>query len=398
MRAFVLLAPVLVAALTACGGDEPAVIAEASASADTALINAEALRIGGFALGAAATEPWRDAWQLPAHVSHDLNDAQPLGSLVEGRVLEVRAYPGDRVREGQVLVVVHSHEMMDARQRLVAAQSGAISADSNLAVAEQAVGRAERLLAAKAIALAEVERTRAAFTSARATRDAAHAELERAEGYVKHLLGDGPTGDADEHAALVRAPFDGVVTTRDVMPGMVVLVGQPLVTVARDAALGVVLRLPEEAIAGVAVGEPVRFRVPAYPGRSFDARITRIAPVVDSTSRAVEIWARAAGESQRLLRAEMTADAELLGAGGAPTLSVPAEAVQLMEGDTVVVRGTRLGEGMLLEAVRVRLGRRTSQRAEILAGLVAGDSVVTRGAALAKAEILKRQGAGEGGH
>lgn len=395
MRAVALAA---LAALAACGGEESATTTEGPAAADTALISAEALRIGGFALGAAAVEPWRESWRLPAHVSYDPNDAQPLGSLVEGRVLEVRAYPGDRVREGDVLVVVHSHEMMDARQRLIAARGQAVSADSNLAVAVQAAGRSERLLAAKAIAVADVERARAAHTAAIATRDAAYAELDRAEGYVKHLLGDGPTGDADEHAALVRAPFDGVVTSRQALPGQVVLVGQPLVTVARDAGLGLVLQLPEEAIAAVSVGEPVRFTVPAYPGRVFDARITRIAPVVDSTSRAVELWARAAAGSQALLRAEMTADAELLGADGAPVLAVPAEAVQLMEGDTVVVKGTRLGEGMLLEAVRVSVGRRSSQRAEILAGLVAGDSVVTRGAALAKAEILKRQGAGSGDH
>ncbi|HRQ79160.1 MAG TPA: hypothetical protein PLY94_11235, partial [Gemmatimonadaceae bacterium] len=138
MRAFALLALV---SLAACGGAETAVTAEAEASADTALLNAEALRIGGFTLAAAAEEPWRDAWKLPAHVSHDPNDAQPLGSLVEGRVLEVRAYPGDRVREGDVLVVVHSHEMMDARQRLVAARGQSVSADSNLAVAAQAVAR-----------------------------------------------------------------------------------------------------------------------------------------------------------------------------------------------------------------------------------------------------------------
>ena len=395
MRALAVLALV---SLVACGDEQAAATAEADAAADTALIDAAALRIGGFVLAAADSAPWREAWQLPAHVSYDPNDAQPLGSIVEGRVLEVRAYPGDRVRAGDVLVVVHSHEMMDARQRLVAARSAATSADSNLAVAEQAVARGERLLAAKAIAVAEMERLRAARTAAAATRDAAHAERDRAEGYVKHLVGEGPTGDADEHAALVRAPFDGVVTGRAVMPGQVVLVGQELVTVARGAGLGIVLRLPEEAIAGVRVGEAVRFQVPAYPGRSFDARITRIAPAVDSTSRAVEAWARAAADAQSLLRAEMTADAELLGANGAPTLSVPAEAVQLFEGDTVVVTGMRLGEGMLLEAVRVRVGRRSSQRAEILAGLVPGDSVVTRGAAVAKAEILKRRSGGGGAH
>ncbi len=395
MRPVIALA---IVALAACGGEQAAATADAGTVADTALIDAAALRIGGFTLGVAEAAAWREAWQLPAHVSYDPNDAQPMGSIVEGRVLEVRVYPGDRVREGDVLVVVHSHEMMDARQRLVAARAAATSADSNLAVAEQAAARGERLLAAKAIALAEMERLRAARTAAVANRDAAHAELERAEGYVKHLVGEGPTGNADEHAALVRAPFDGVITGRAVMPGQVVLVGQELVTVARGAGLGVVLRLPEEAIAGVALGEALRFSVPAYPGRVFDARVTRIAPVVDSTSRAIEVWARAAADAQALLRAEMTADAELLGANGAAALSVPAEAVQLFEGDTVVVKGTRLGEGMLLEVLRVRVGRRTSQRAEILAGLAAGDSVVTRGAAVAKAEILKRRSGGGADH
>jgi cobalt-zinc-cadmium efflux system membrane fusion protein len=167
---------------------------------------------------------------------------------------------------------------------------------------------------------------------------------------------------------------------------------------ARDASLGVLVRLPEEALAAVGQGEAIRFSVPAYPGRFFDARVTRISPVVDSVSRAIELWARASGDAQRMLRAEMTADAEMLGVGSATALSVPAEAVQLFEGDTVVIRGTRLGEGMLLEALRVRIGRRTSLRAEILDGLSAGDSVVTRGAAVAKAEILKRRSGVEGGH
>jgi multidrug efflux pump subunit AcrA (membrane-fusion protein) len=116
-------------------------------------------------------------------------------------------------------------------------------------------------------------------------------------------------------------------------------------------------------------------------------------------SRAIEVWASARADAQRLLRAEMTADAELLGAASTRALSVPAEAIQLFEGDTVVVLGTRLGEGLLLEARRVRIGRRTSLRAEILAGVAVGDSVVVGGAAVGKAEILKRKSGGEeGGH
>jgi cobalt-zinc-cadmium efflux system membrane fusion protein len=398
MRSFPLVL-LTIAALgaTACGG-EAAPEAEAAVTADTALLSSESLRIGGFELAAATEEPWRDAWQLAARVTLDPASTQPLGSIVEGRVLEVRVFPGDRVRAGDVLVAVHSHEVMDARQQLVAARAGATSADSAATTAESAAARAERLLAAKAISLGEVERTRAARTAALGARDAARAEYERAVAFLDHLVGSGTPPGTDEHAALLRAPFDGVVTGREVQPGQVVLVGQPLVAVARDAALGVLMRLPEEASAEVAVGAPVRFTVPAFAGRIFEARVTRVAPVVDSMSRAIEVFARATGDAQRALRAEMTADAELLGNGSSKALSVPAMSVQVMEGDTVVIRATRLGEGMLLEAVSVRLGRRTSLRMEILGGIVSGDSVLAKGAAVGKSEILRRQSGGEGGH
>jgi len=398
MRSFpIVLLTIAALGATACGG-EAAPEAEAAVTADTALLSSESLRIGGFELVAATEEPWRDAWQLAARVTLDPASTQPLGSIVEGRVLEVRVFPGDRVRAGDVLVAVHSHEVMDARQQLVAARAGATSADSAATTAESAAARAERLLAAKAISLGEVERTRAARTAALGARDAARAEYERAVAFLDHLVGSGTPPGTDEHAALLRAPFDGVVTGREVQPGQVVLVGQPLVAVARDAALGVLMRLPEEASAEVAVGAPVRFTVPAFAGRIFEARVTRVAPVVDSMSRAIEVFARATGDAQRALRAEMTADAELLGSGSSKALSVPAMSVQVMEGDTVVIRATRLGEGMLLEAVPVRLGRRTSLRMEILGGIVSGDSVLAKGAAVGKSEILRRQSGGEGGH
>lgn len=383
--------------VTACGGEATPETA-ADVVADTALLSSEMVRIGGFELAAATEQPWRDAWQLAARVTLDPASTQPLGSVVEGRVLEVRVFPGDRVRAGDVLVAVHSHEVMAARQQLVAARAGATSADSAATTAESAAARAERLLAAKAVSVAEVERARAARTAALGARDAARAEYERAVAFLDHLVGSGTPPGIDEHAALLRAPFDGVVTGREVQPGQVVLVGQPLVSVARDAALGVLMRLPEEASSDVAVGAPVRFTVPAFAGRVFDARVTRVAPVVDSMSRAIEVFARATGDAQRALRAEMTADAELLGNGSVRALSVPSMSVQVMEGDTVVIRATRLGEGMLLEAVPVRVGRRTSLRMEILAGLVAGDSVLAKGAAVGKSEILRRQGGGEGGH
>lgn len=394
IAALALAAPLLT--LLACGTADEVAPADAVV-ADTALLSADAVAIGQFELAGVTEAEWRDSWHVPARVSLDPAATQPLGSIVEGRVLEIKVFPGDRVRAGEIVAVIHSHEVMDARQQLSAARAATVTADSAAAVAQAAAGRAERLLAARAVSQSELERSRAASTAANAARDAAHAELERATAFVDHLVGPGTPPGMEEHAALIRSPFDGVVTGRDAQPGQVVLVGQPLVTVAREGQLGVVLRLPEEAVASVAMGVPVRFSVPAYPGRTFEARVSRIAPVVDSLSRAIEVWAAVRGDGQRLLRAEMTADAELLGAAGAKVLAVPMGSVQVMEGDTVVVLGTRLGEGLLLEARPVRVGRRTSLLAEILGGLAKGDSVLSAGAAIGKAEILKRRAGGEGG-
>ena len=396
MKHFPLVA-LLASAALACGGDA-ATDDHSDVVADTALLSADAVRIGGFTLAAASEEPWGESWRLPGRLTMDPNAQQPLGSLVEGRIIDVTVLPGDRVHEGQVLVAIHSHEVMSARQELAAARAGVTTADSAAAVAVNAAARGERLYAAKAIALGELERLRAARVAAEGARDAAHAELERADGFLEHLVGTGARREDYEHAALLRAPFDGIITGRDVQPGQVVLVGQPLVTIARDAGLGVLMHLPEEGAASVRAGAVVRLTVPALGAKVLDARVARVAPVVDSLSRAIHVWARIESASALGLRAEMSADAEIIASGGARTLSVPAAAVQVFEGDTVVIRATRLGEGMLLEAAPVRVGRQNTLRAEILAGLAAGDSVLNQGAAVGKGEIVKRRSGGDGGH
>jgi multidrug efflux pump subunit AcrA (membrane-fusion protein) len=88
----------------------------------------------------------------------------------------------------------------------------------------------------------------------------------------------------------------------------------------------------------------------------------------------------------------MYASAELLGPPNAKTLVVPSSAIQTLEGDTVVIAARPCDDGIELEAVRVRVGRHTAEQAEILSGLVAGTPVVSEGASVAKAELLRRRG------
>lgn len=382
---------------TACSpsdrGEAPAVEASANgARPDTALLSAETVKIGGFTTAPVTRTPWRDAWTAPARLTLDAASTEPIGSIVEGRVVRVYAMPGDRVRKGEVLVAIHSHEMMDARAALTRARSETRRAEAALRVAQNAADRGERLYTGKALSLAELERLRAARTDAQAIQESAAAELVRAEEFLQHLLGDGPEeAGADPHWVLVRSPLDGLVISREVQPGNVVLVGAPLMTVSRTSALTLVMQVPDAAT--TRVGAPVSFTVTAAPGERFEATVTRVFPQVDTVTRTIEVHA-AVRDPRGILKPEMFASAELSGVPGGAVTAVPAGAVQAFQGDTVVIEAQPRGEGMHLTVVPVRVGRRTATLAEILQGIDTGRTVIVGGAAVAKAEILKRRGGG----
>jgi membrane fusion protein, heavy metal efflux system len=113
-----------VACLLASGACSRAPEAEAGtavsapgAAADTAILSAESMQIAGFTTARVTEAEWRETWRVPGRLTLDAASTEPIGSIVEGRVVRVYAMPGDRVRAGQVLVAIHSHEMMDARAR-----------------------------------------------------------------------------------------------------------------------------------------------------------------------------------------------------------------------------------------------------------------------------------------
>ena len=384
-------------ALAACGTAEPAAdAAPAGPVRDTALVSARMLALADFGLDTVRTEPWRTALALPARVVLDPQRAQPVGSIVEGRVVRVHVQPGDAVRPGQVLVTLHSHEMLDARNAYARGKAMVADARVQVATAGAALARAERLLALRAGSQAEVERARGVKAAADAMLGAALADEKRAHELVTHLYGAEPEGrdEADPHHVYVRARVAGVVMSRSVQAEQVVQVGAPLLVVGPPDGLLLRLDVPEPALASARPGARVGFTVPAFPGRRFAATVVRVTPMLDSLARTAEVLARIDG-GVRELHAEQGAQAELEGPPGAPVAVVPIDAVQRFEGDTVVITAAQRGEGLLLEAVRVRVREATATRAAIAQGVAPGTVVVVRGAALAKAELLERRSGGE---
>jgi len=386
------------ALIAACSASPKVESAEPSSSSvrDTAFLSDVAIAAAGVTVDSVRRELWRETWQLPARLTLDPTVTQALGSIVEGRVTQVLVQVGDRVRRGQVLVTIHSHELTDAHNALAQARAGRTEADNAAQLAGFAVARSERLFAAQAGSMADLERARAAKVAAEAGQRRATAEFERASELVAHLRAPGALSSAiDPEDVIVRAPFDGVIVAREAQPGAVVTPGAALITVSRTGSILLAMHVPESALSAAVLGAEVQFTVPAYPARTFTARVTRVSPTLDSLTRTAEVFAAVANRDGDL-RAEMTAAASLFEQGRDSTFVVPAASVQDFEGDTVVVTGVPRQGGLLLEAVRVHVGRRATALSELTNGGAVRAPVVHGGAAVAKAEILRQRDARAG--
>ena len=381
----------------ACGGasDDAAdgAVADAAAvpTADTATLSAKTVAIGGFTYDSARLMPWQSSVTVPGRLMLDPSALATIGSITEGRITHVLVRVGDRVHAGQVLVLIHSHEIMDARSALASATARLAAAEAERDLANSAADRATRLLEAKAMSKAEVERAEVGRRVAAATYQQAIAERDRARAMIDHLVGTGNVPAlADEHDVLIRTPIGGVVTSRDAQPGTVVLPGAPLVSVGNPDRLQLQMHLSADAAAGVQVGATVRFALTETPTTKMFAIVSRVAPTVDTVTRTIEVIAVPNGAS-RGARAESFVQAEISGTAGSPALVVPSSAVQALEGDTVVIVADQRGEGLHIQAVRVRTGRRAGDRTEILSGILPGRRVIAGSAAIAKAELIKRR-------
>ena len=109
--------------------------------------------------------------------------------------------------------------------------------------------------------------------------------------------------NALEAFKLVRAPFDGIVTARDIDIGAYVAAGSgtQLFRVARTSPLRIYVNVPQESAQLVKIGVEGDLTVPEFPGRTFPARVTNAAGAVDPISRSLQTELQIPNETGELL-------------------------------------------------------------------------------------------------
>lgn len=278
-----------------------------------------------------------------------------LRAEVAGAVTQTLVEQGQTVKTGQVLVKLDDSAIRDG---VLSARSAARTANEALVVARRNAERSERLAQAGALAERDLEQARWSVMNAEAGLADANARLASASKQLEKTT--------------LRAPFNGVVSERQVNAGDVLQVGNPAITMVDPASLRLEATVPVSALSALKAGTPVDFEVSGYPGKAFTGRVARINPSVDPATRQVRIYVAIPNVAGRLV-------AGLFAQGRVATearraLAVPISGIDFKSASPSVrrLRGGRV------ELVGVELGLTDDalQMVEIKAGLAPGDTVL----------------------
>lgn len=371
---------------TACSTPTPDPAPASTPPPSSVALSEASEQLAGIVVDQVKAEKVPTALDAVGTVALDDTRTARVGSLVEGVVERTHANVGDRVRAGQLLVGLHSHQVHDSWGDYRKAIADRRRIEQELTFADDALARTERLLADKAASTLEVERARSARAAAVEHLAVANAEVRRAEESLEHLgipVKSASSGKTTEIIP-VRTPQSGIVLERLVTAGTAVTPGTPLYVVSDTSTLWVLAEIDEAALARVRVGAPVRVGVSAYPTETFPATVTLIGDTINPETRRVVVRAQVANRDGRL-KPGMFARVSLESAGAAAMVHVPVDAVQDL-GDRRVVF---VPDGGGTYTPRdVETGAERDGRIEIRRGLAAGDRVVTRGAFLLKSQLL----------
>lgn len=309
------------------------------------------------------------------------NRLAQLSARVPGHIVAVYANLGDRVKEGDRLLLLDS-------PAYAAAQLEYRKARTTLTVTEKALERATALLDRGAIGVGEQQRREADYENARADLHEAEEKLHllgMTEREIQRLAAK-TLPHAEVAQVTLRAPFTGEVIERNATIGEVVDPNTMLFTVADLSTVWVRADFPEQQAARLKTGLTLEVRVSAYPDTTFRGVITYVGAVIDPATRTVMVRADVSNPEGRL-RPEMFAEVAV-STDEQSVLSLPRAAVQQVGSRTVVfvVRGPRR-----FESREVTLGQASSEYIQVVTGLAAGDEVVTQGSYALKSEHLREQ-------
>jgi membrane fusion protein, heavy metal efflux system len=368
-RPTLVVALLLTPLLHGCSGSASRESSPPSASsAQSVELTADQLR--SVSVQAVAARPFNLEREAVGNIDFDQDMTVQVFPQYQGRVLQLMASAGDRVRKGQVLLTIDSPD-------LVQAESTLISADGQLKLTSAALERAKGLYAVQGVAEKDYQQAISDQQSAEAAYKAARDAVRifgKSDGEIDRIL----ARHRIDASMAVLSPIGGVVATRNAAPGTFIQPGGTApYTVADVSRKWLLADMPEADVPTLRLGQAVDVRVMALPGRVFRGSISNIAESLDPNTRRATVRSVVSDPDDEL-RAQMFATFIVHVGAPVSSVAVPVDAV-VREGD-----GTM---SVWLTADRHRFTRRTVRVGlqqdgflQILEGLRTGELVASTGA------------------
>jgi membrane fusion protein (multidrug efflux system) len=262
---------------------------------------------------------------------------------VSGQVIKLPVEEGIRVKKGDLLAELNQSELQ------IEFMKTKISMETDQTLLE----RAQNMLNKKLIAEENYEMARLQYESSKAAHEAARLQLD----YTR-----------------VRAPFDGVVTVRNIELGQRVNVNQSLFVVADFNPLRAKIYVPEKNIGRIYEKQRAKIAIEAEPGLEFTGIVKMISPVIDPSSGTSKVTIDIEDHMGKL-KPGMFATVFITTETHNDALIIPKKAL-ILESDLDQVYIYREGNA---HKVNLTVGFKTGEDLEVLAGLEEGDLVVTAG-------------------
>jgi len=365
---------VLVAAVIAATGcsrkADPAEAPAAAVKGDQIAFPVTAPQLSSLVV-TAATARSASVLTLTGHLVWDEDKTVRVYTPVGGRVRSVNVETGAAVAPDAVLAVLDSPDFGQA-------QADARKAAADQVLADRTLTRLHDLFEHGAAARKDLDAAENAASDAQAERDRAFAKLA--------LYGSTAAGTGDQVFSL-RTPIGGVVVDKNINPGPelrpdLMLANAPALlapqfVVSDPRRLWVMLDVAETDLSALHTGQALRILSRAYPGSVFSGRLDLVGSSLDPATRTVEARGSVDNGDGRL-KAEMYVTVEIVGESK-PGVDIPSAAVFLTNNKSYVFLELERGR---FERREVKLGAEADGRIAVLAGLKAGQPVVTEGCLL----------------
>lgn len=283
-----------------------------------------------------------------------------VGSKTLGVLDAVFVDRGDKVKKGQLLALVRPSDLPD---QLAAARGTLAQTQASLNLAKTNLERAQKLAPSGVVSQQELQNALAAVASAEAAQSAAQAQA----GAIAIRLGE----------TRIDAPMDGVIAVRRLDPGAIVglISGGAILNIVDIRKLRVFITVTERDVHTVKIGQDAHVELDALPGKSFEGKVVRLAPIVDPSTRTLDAEVQLPNPNEEL-RPGMFGHGAIVVDIHPHQPIVPASAVLIA--DTKKFVFVLVGDKVQRRAIET--GVDEGSWLEVRSGLKEGEEVVTAGA------------------